>query len=166
MILSFAAGKLASFLSGLLRPMPLLFIVISAILAVVKDSFPGLTFIAQMMCISWGAFAGSFLAPFLYGLYWKGVTKASVAACYVWGSAIALIQLFITLSGTDVSGFGPFFSFIFRSSINSGVLAMTGGLVVVPIVSAFTAKMDRNRVDEMFTSFEKKVQVPQKEALD
>ena len=31
MILSFAAGKLASFLSGLLRPMPLLFIVISAI---------------------------------------------------------------------------------------------------------------------------------------
>lgn len=142
------------------------FIVVSAVLAVLKDSYPGLTFIAQMMGISWGALAGSFLAPFLYGLYWKGITRASVAACYIWGSAIALFQLFVTLSGTDVSGWGPFFGFIFRSSINSGVLAMVGGLVVVPLVSFFTAKMDRSTVDEMFTSFDKKVQVPQKEALD
>ena len=35
-------------------------------------------FIAQLMGISWGALAGAFLAPFLYGLYWKGVTRASV----------------------------------------------------------------------------------------
>ena len=43
---------------------------------------------------------------------------------------------------------------------------MVGGLIVVPLVSAFTAKMDSTSVDEMFTSFEKKVEVPQKEALD
>jgi SSS family solute:Na+ symporter/sodium/proline symporter len=30
------------------------------------------------MGISWGALAGAFLAPFLYGLYWKRATKASV----------------------------------------------------------------------------------------
>lgn len=142
------------------------FIFISAVLAVIKDSFPGITFIAQMMGVSWGALAGAFLAPFLYGLYWKSVTRASVAACYVWGCAIAVIQLFVTLSGTDVSSWGPFFGFIFKSSINSGVLAMVGGLIVVPLVSAFTAKMDSTSVDEMFTSFEKKVEVPQKEALD
>ena len=36
------------------------------------------TFIAQLMGISWGALAGAFLAPFLYGLYWKRVTRAAV----------------------------------------------------------------------------------------
>ena len=41
------------------------------------------TFIAQLMGVSWGALAGAFLAPFLYGLYWKGVTKA---ACWTSGS--------------------------------------------------------------------------------
>ena len=142
------------------------FIVISAILAVVKDSFPGLTFIAQMMGVSWGALAGAFLAPFLYGLYWKKVTPASVAACYVWGCASAITQLFVTLSGTDVSGWGPVLGYIFKSSINSGVIAMVGGLIVVPIVSLFTAKMNESTVNEMFESFEKKVQVPQREALD
>ncbi len=142
------------------------FIVISALLAVVKDSYPGLTFIAQMMGISWGALAGAFLAPFLYGLYWKGITRASVAACYVWGVGISLVQLYITLSGTDVSGWGPVLGTVFKSSINSGVIAMVGGLFVVPLISLFTAKMDGHDVDEMFTSFEKKVEVPQKEALD
>ncbi len=29
--------------------------------------------LAQLMGISWGALAGAFLAPFMYGLYWKGV---------------------------------------------------------------------------------------------
>ena len=38
------------------------------------------TFIAQLMGISWGALAGAFLAPFLYGLYWKGVTRSGVWA--------------------------------------------------------------------------------------
>ncbi|MBR2186966.1 MAG: sodium:solute symporter, partial [Lachnospiraceae bacterium] len=149
-----------------MRVFILFFIVISAVIAVVKDSYPGLTFIAQMMGVSWGALAGAFLAPFLYGLYWKKVTPASVGACYIWGCAIALIQLFITLSGTDVSGWGPVFGYIFKSSINSGVIAMVGGLIVVPLISLFTAKMDEKTVDEMFTSFERKVQVPQKEALD
>ena len=32
------------------------------------------------MGVSWGALAGAFLAPFLYGLYWKRTTKA---ACMV-----------------------------------------------------------------------------------
>ena len=47
------------------------FIVVSVLLALDPP-----TFIAQLMGISWGALAGAFLAPFLYGLYWKGVTKA------------------------------------------------------------------------------------------
>ena len=45
------------------------FIVVSVVIALDPP-----TFIAQLMGISWGALAGAFLAPFLYGLYWKGVT--------------------------------------------------------------------------------------------
>ena len=142
------------------------FIIVSAIIAVLKDSVPGLTFIAQMMGVSWGALAGAFLAPFLYGLYWKGITKASVAVCYVWGCAIAIIQLIITLGGVDVSGWGTALAYIFKSSINSGVVAMVGGLIIVPLVSLCTKKEDAKVVDEMFTCFEEKVTVAKKEALD
>ena len=142
------------------------FILVSAIIAVVKDAFPGITFIAQMMGVSWGALAGAFLAPFLYGLYWKGATRASVAACYIWGCGIAIIQLIVTLGGVDVSSWGPVIGYIFKSSINSGVVAMVGGLIVVPLVSAFTKKEDAGKIDEMFTCFDKRVQVPVKEALD
>ncbi len=142
------------------------FIIISAIIAIIKDANPSVTFIAQMMGVSWGALAGAFLAPFLYGLYWKKATKASVAVCYVWGCAIAVLQLIISLAKIDMSGFGVVISYIFKSSINSGVVAMVGGLIIVPVVSAFTAKLDEKNVDKMFECFEKKVSVAQKEALD
>ena len=141
------------------------FVAISAIIAVVKDSFPGLTFIAQMMGVSWGALAGAFLAPFLYGLYWKGITKVSVGVCYIWGCAIAIIQLIVTLGGVDVSAWGPVLGYIFKSSINSGVVAMVGGLIIVPIVSLFTKKMDAKTVDDMFACYDKKHEVPNKTAL-
>ncbi|MDO4188449.1 MAG: sodium:solute symporter [Lachnospiraceae bacterium] len=142
------------------------FVVISAVIAVIKDSFPGLTFIAQMMGVSWGALAGAFLAPFLYGLYWKGITKVSVGVCYIWGCAIAIIQLIVTLGGVDVSAWGPVLGYIFKSSINSGVIAMVGGLVIVPIISLFTKKMDKEFVDETFACYEAKHEVSQKTALN
>ena len=82
------------------------FIFVSAVIAIFKDAHPEVTFIAQMMGVSWGALAGSFLAPFLYGLYWKGVTKASAFVCFIWGCAVAVIQLVITLGGVDVSLLG------------------------------------------------------------
>ena len=142
------------------------FVAISAIIAVIKDSFPGLTFIAQMMGVSWGALAGAFLAPFLYGLYWKGITKISVGVCYVWGCAIAILQLIVTLGGVDVSAWGPVLGYIFKSSINSGVVAMVGGLIIVPIVSLCTKKMDTAFVDEIFECYEAKHEVSQKTALN
>ena len=151
---------------SIMRIFIVFFIIISAIIAIIKDANPSVTFIAQMMGVSWGALAGAFLAPFLYGLYWKKATKASVAVCYVWGCAIAILQLIISLAKIDMSGFGVVISYIFKSSINSGVVAMVGGLVIVPLVSAFTAKLDEKNVDDMFECFEKKVSVAQKEALD
>ena len=151
---------------SIMRIFIVFFIIISAIIAIIKDANPSVTFIAQMMGVSWGALAGAFLAPFLYGLYWKKATKASVAVCYVWGCAIAILQLIISLAKIDMSGFGVVISYIFKSSINSGVVAMVGGLVIVPLVSSFTTKLDEKNVDAMFECFEKKVSVAQKEALD
>ena len=53
----------------LMQALIVAFILISVVLALDPPDF-----IAQLMGISWGALAGAFLAPFLYGLYWKGVT--------------------------------------------------------------------------------------------
>ena len=142
------------------------FIVVSAVIAVIKDAHPEVTFIAQMMGVSWGGLAGAFLAPFLYGLYWKKVTKASAVVCFIWGCGVAIMQLIITLGHVDVSGFGVFFGYMFKSSINSGVMAMVGGLIIVPIVSAFTRRPDEKNINEMFSCYDRKVEVPVKSRIN
>lgn len=141
------------------------FILVSAVIAIFKDAHPEVTFIAQMMGVSWGALAGAFLAPFLYGLYWKGVTKAATVVCFVWGCAIAIIQLIITLGGVDISGWGTILGYIFKSSINSGVIAMVGGLMIVPVVSLFTKKQDAKELDALFVCYDEKTETTAKEHL-
>jgi len=148
----------------IMRVFIVFFIAISAVIAIIKDANPSVTFIAQMMGVSWGALAGAFLAPFLYGLYWKGVTKAATAVCFVWGCFLAILQMVISLGGVDVSGWGTVLAYVFKSSINSGVVAMVGGLILVPVVSLITRKPDNT--EAMFDCFEEKVQVAKKEALD
>lgn len=142
------------------------FIVVSAVIAIFKDSHPEVTFIAQMMGVSWGALAGAFLAPFLYGLYWKGVTKAATVVCFVWGCAVAVLQLIVSLCGIDVTGWGTVFGYIFKSSINSGVVAMVGGLIIVPVISLITKKQSKEEIDNMFQCYEAMVEVPVKESLE
>lgn len=142
------------------------FIIVSAIIAVIKDSHPEVTFIAQMMGVSWGALAGAFLAPFFYGLYWKGVTKVSAAICFAWGCGIALVQLYITLCNVDVTKFGVVLGYIFKSSINSGVVAMVGGLVIVPVVSLFTNKPDETIMNDVFKCYMEHVSVEKKYSLE
>ena len=66
------------------------FIIISVVIALDPPAF-----IAQLMGISWGALAGAFLAPFLYGLYWKRVTKAAVWASFIAGVGITVSNMFI-----------------------------------------------------------------------
>jgi SSS family solute:Na+ symporter len=108
------------------------------------------TFIAQLMGISWGALAGAFLAPFMYGLYWKGVTKAAVWASFACGVGITVLNMF--------------FKFI-ESPINAGAAAMVAGLIVVPIVSLITPKMKKDTMKAVFSCYEKKVSVEQKMIL-
>ena len=132
------------------------FIVVSAAMAILKDRF-NFSMIAQMMGVSWGALAGSFLAPFLYGLYWKRTTKAATASCFVFGSGLMTLQMLKSLEVLNVSG-SQFLSFVFRNSLYSGVFAMVGGLVLVPIVSLITPKPDKKSVDGMFACYDKTVE--------
>ncbi len=129
-----------------MRIMLAFFIVISVVIALDPP-----TFIAQLMGISWGALAGAFLAPFMYGLYWKGVTKASVWASFAVGVGITVANMF--------------FKFI-ASPINAGAIAMVAGMIVVPVVSLITPKMDKKKVEECFTCLEETVVVHKKTSIE
>ena len=122
----------------IMRIMIVFFIVISVVIALDPP-----TFIAQLMGISWGALAGAFLAPFLYGIYWKKVTKSAVWASFICGVGITVSNMYL--------------KFI-ESPINAGAFAMIVGLIVVPVVSIITPKMKKEYVDEVFTCYDRKVE--------
>ena len=135
----------------IMRIFIVIFIAISAVIAI-KQAHSKSLFIAQMMGVSWGALAGAFLAPFLYGLYSKKTSKVSVIVCFAWGVLLEVVQLAISLKWLDVSG-SAFLSFVFTNSLYSGVIAMVGGLIIVPIVSLCTRKTCPKRVDDMFACY-------------
>ena len=133
-----------------MRILVVVFVIVSSAIAIFQY-YGNFAFIAQLMGISWGALAGAFLAPFLYSLYWKKVTKAAVWASFAVGVGLTVSNMF--------------FGYI-SSPINAGAIAMVAGLVVVPLVSLVTPKMDRNKVDEMFSCYETKVLVSTKNSLE
>ncbi|MBR1682882.1 MAG: sodium:solute symporter [Bacteroidaceae bacterium] len=117
-----------------MRVLIVFFIVISLMIALNPP-----TFIAQLMGISWGALAGAFLAPFMLGLYWRGVTPAAVWACFAWGVGITVINM---LLGNPIN------------PINCGAIAMVGGFPVVWLVSLFSPKLPHTDVDKMFACYQ------------
>ena len=137
-----------------MRLLVVVFVAISAIIAVVQYK-ANVTFIAQLMGISWGALAGSFLAPFIYGLYWKRTTKASVWVSFIFGSGIMILNMICP----------SIFPAALQSPINCGAFAMAAGLILVPLVSILTKAPDRALVDDMFSCYNTLVTVPAKEAL-
>lgn len=108
-------------------------------------------FIAQLMGISWGAMAGAFLAPFMYGLYSKKITKAAVWVSFACGVGITVSNM--------IWGY-------IASPINAGAIAMVTGLIVVPIVSLLTPKMKKEDVDEIFTCYDEEVVSTKKKVLN
>lgn len=140
------------------------FIAISAVIAILKDSvWKDSVFIAQMMGVSWGALAGAFLAPFLYGLYWKKTTRAAVVTSFIFGTGLEIIQLCISVGWLTVNG--GVLGFVFKNSLYSGVFAMVGGLILVPIVSAFTQKTLPQNVEDKFSCYDVEVITNKKDSL-
>lgn len=135
-----------------IRLLILFFITVSSVIAIVQAK-SSITFIAQLMGISWGALAGAFLAPFLYGLYWKKTTPASVWASFICGILIMCGCMWGTFTGHT------FINAFFSSPINAGVLAMVAGLIIVPVVSLFGKVKNKAEVDDMFDCYNHTVTV-------
>lgn len=138
-----------------MRVLIVIFIAISVLIAIIQYK-SAVTFIAQLMGISWGALAGSFLAPLLYGLYWKRTTKIACWCSFIWGSGLMILNLL----------FGTSFPAILQSPINAGAFAMLGSLILVPIVSMFTPGPEKSLVESCFSCYEREVRAPAKFVLD
>ena len=124
------------------------FIAISVAIAIVQYQ-SNVTFIAQLMGISWGALAGAFLAPFLYGLYWKRATALSVWVCMIFSSVVMLANMF----------FKSWFPPLLQSPINAGVFCMLAGLVLVPVVSLCSKPPRKDHVEQVFSCYDRTVVV-------
>ena len=114
----------------MMRVLSAVFVLLSLVLAL----YP-LGIIIVLMSLSWGTVAGSFMAPYIYGLYWKRTTKAGVWAGMATGLSLA-IGLFFYL--------GPA-----KSPIASTV-AMIVPFAVVPLVSIFTSPPEKDVLEKAF----------------
>jgi len=120
----------------LMRLLCALFVALSLMLAMYKVDV-----IVNLMVMSWGALAGVFLAPYIYGLFWKRTTKAGAFAGIVAGlaSAFALFMLW-GKEGIPLAG----------------AITMFLPLFVVPLVSLITRPLPRQVVDAAFGDSEAK----------
>ncbi|MHB0939018.1 MAG: sodium:solute symporter family protein [Armatimonadota bacterium] len=116
---------------GLLRVLCAVFVACSLLIALLKP-----TFIVNLMVIAWGTLAGVFLAPFLYGLFWKRTTKAGAFAGIITGLVTA-VTLFV-LWGSDGIPL-------------AGAITMFLPLIVVPVVSLLTPTPPKELVEKAFT---------------
>ncbi len=146
MIKPFTKGKMDEKKQVLvMRILIAIFLIISVVIALNKN-----TYITTLMSISWGALAGSFIAPYLYGLFSKKITKPAVWLSFASGVGITVFHMFIfTFGGRG----GTFLGFSLASPINAGAFAMIFGLIIVPIVSLFTKQKDSDKeyTEKIFT---------------
>ena len=138
----------------IMRILIIVFVGISVVIAIVQYK-QNVTFIAQLMGVSWGALAGAFLAPFLYGLYFKFITKAAVWVNFVFSTVVMLANMFVR----------PKFPTLLQSPINAGAFCMIAGLIIVPVISLFTKKPPKDLVDGAFACYNKEVLVHQSTSL-
>ncbi|MBE5803117.1 MAG: sodium:solute symporter family protein [Clostridiales bacterium] len=137
-----------------MRALIVVFIAISVVLAIVQYK-SSVTFIAQMMGISWGALAGAFLAPFLYGLYWKRTTPAAVWVSFLFSTVIMLANVLVK----------SWFPAVLQSPINAGAFCMIAGLIIVPVVSLLTPKLPQQHLDQVFACYDRQVLVTVKDSI-
>ena len=145
----------------LMRIFIIFFIAVSALIAIIQANSPVL-FISQMMGVSWGALAGAFLAPFMYGLYMKRVPKIAVWFNFVLGSGISIASFICNLTGVTFSN--ELLEY-FKSPINAGVLAMISGIVLTPLITLIAPAKDTARTDQIFSCYNRKVTVSSKKSI-
>ena len=138
----------------IIRILIAVFIAVSVVIAIVQYN-SNVTFIAQLMGVSWGALAGAFLAPFLFGLYWKRASSASVWVSFVFSTVVMLLNIVAK----------DLFPTILQSPINAGVFCMLAGFVIVPVVSLFTKPPKKEHIEKVFSCYDEKVVVSAMDAI-
>jgi SSS family solute:Na+ symporter len=118
----------------IMRSLCVLFILLSLVIALAKPAI-----ILTLMAVSWGTVAGVFLAPYLYGLFWKGATRTGAWVASVSGLVISL-------------GLGIYFKFDSSLIPMVGCLAMIIPLGILPVVSLFTGKLPEQHLASVFSS--------------
>ncbi len=129
------------------------FLIVSVIIAANKNAY-----ITTLMSISWGALSGSFLAPFMYGLFSKKVTPKAVGACFIFAVGFTLIHTCLFLFGwfpelTKAAASLPI-PFTVTSPLNAGAFCMVFSLILCPVVSKLTKVKDKEYVDKVFKCYE------------
>lgn len=103
--------------------------------------------IVSIMSYSWGVVAGCFIGPYIWGLYWKKVTRAGAWSGMI-GAFVTIISMTVYstvynynhwLLGPTPTVYGAFKE-ASKSSPTFGVTAMAVSLVLVPVVSLLTQK--------------------------
>ena len=141
----------------IMRVLIAVFLIISVIIACNKNAS-----ISTLMSYSWGALSGSFLGPFMYGLFNKKTSKAAVIASFCTGVGITLVHMF--LFGFGIEAFAGIKQAVvdmnlpinLLSPINAGAFAMIVSLIEVPLISKFTKSPEKEVVDNAFKAFEVK----------
>ncbi len=118
----------------LMRVLSGIFVIFSFFIARYK-----IAVIVTLMSLSWGAVAGSFMAPYFYALYWKSATRIGIWSGVLSGLLIVIISFFILgLGGYDK---------------NAPIIASVAIIVpfaVVPIVSLFTSPPKSELIEKAF----------------
>lgn len=129
------------------------FLVISVFIACNKNAS-----ISTLMSYSWGALSGSFLGPFMYGLFNKKTSKAACWTSFCTGVGITLAHMFLfslnieAFSGIKQAVVDMNLPINILSPINAGAFAMLVSVIEVPLISLFTKKPEKSVVDNAFSS--------------
>ncbi len=135
---SFCSDKSERHYLWFMRALSAIFIIISWLIALFNPSW-----IVPLMSLSWGAVAGAFLSPYLFGLYWKKTTKA--------GAFSGMISGFVTM---NLIYWGLFFCSGPGTARMYSPLAASIAIIVpfliVPVVSLITKPLASCVVEQAF----------------
>ena len=136
-------GKSETHYLGVMRILSALFILLSWLIALFNPAW-----IVPLMSLSWGAVAGAFLSPYLYGLFWKGTTKLGAYAG-MWTGLLTVNGIywyrFFAISPDAAKGFAPV----------AASIAIILPFLVVPPVSLITKKVAPETIEKAFGRPEK-----------
>lgn len=137
----------------IMRILIAVFLIISVVIAFNKNAS-----ISTLMSYSWGALAGAFLGPFMFGLFYKKTTKLSVWVSFATGIGLTVGHMILFGFGwfPELAKHAASLPLNLASPINAGAIVMILSIIIVPVVSAFSHKPDETKVNEFFECYNEK----------